>query len=125
MYLVDIVIDDTKFVVTGAFASTIKALCREAAVITEMGCSVVDNDYPLYLTCVGPRLIAVVKEIRVTTGCSLRDGKDLVDRVALGHRALIGKFSYPEGARIAAQFAAVGATVDFPSALELLAREGE
>lgn len=125
MHLVEVIIDDNHYTVSNEFAESLKALCKEADVLTGLAYPDIIGAYPLYLTAVGDRVIAAIKAYRFAVPTTLREAKAAIDRVRAGKRVLIGKFPYHEGIKFGDYLREAGASVEFPSALEMLAQEGE
>lgn len=88
--------------------------------------------FPLYLTNAGPRKIAVIKELRAILDCALLMGKQMADMATpsygtnyVAKPVLVKHCNYEEGMKIKRQLEEAGATVQFASPLELLAREAD
>ena len=131
MNLVKLVINDRVFHVTQVFVDALMDMAHEADTLATRAYPDSCVPFPIYLTAVGHEMISVIKEYRQHTGQNLKGSKRAIDGVLAYERSkdggplLLGKFGWKEGAEIAARFRECGATVDFPSPLELLAREAE
>lgn len=113
------------YVVTKSWLDLIVALSEKATEDTLSRYPDADISVTAYLTKVGPKIIAVIKEYRNLSQKSLRDSKHVIDRVRGGEKFLLGTFSWHEARKIAEKFREAGATIALPSPLEMLARQAE
>lgn len=137
MKLTSITINDTEYLVSESFGESFAQMCGAAAELTASAFPDAGLPIPVYMVgydSLHPNasVIRCIKEYRLLTGCSLREAKNTFDRVrdvsgahakVPGARVKLGSFLYHEGSKVAERFREAGALIEFPSALELLAKE--